>query len=79
MVDIEKLFYKTLEEHGTVHAIINNAGLMPLSFVKNLKTDEWEKMVDVNIKGVLKGVAAVLPTLVKNKQRHIINISSVAA
>ncbi|MFT5773038.1 MAG: NADP-dependent 3-hydroxy acid dehydrogenase YdfG, partial [Algoriphagus sp.] len=58
-VDMDRLVAKTLEEYGTVHAIINNAGLMPLSFVKNLKTDEWEKMVDVNIKGVLNGVAAV--------------------
>jgi NADP-dependent 3-hydroxy acid dehydrogenase YdfG len=77
--DMERLVAKTLEEYGNVHAIINNAGLMPLSFVKNLKTDEWEKMVDVNIKGVLNGVAAVLPTLIKNKQGHIINISSTAA
>jgi NADP-dependent 3-hydroxy acid dehydrogenase YdfG len=49
---------------------------MPLSFVKKLKTDEWEKMVDVNIKGVLNGVAAVLPTTLINKQGHIVNISS---
>lgn len=77
--DMEKLVARTLEEYGNVHAIINNAGLMPLSFVKNLKTDEWEKMEDVNIKGVLNGVAAVLPTLIKNKQGHIINISSTAA
>jgi NADP-dependent 3-hydroxy acid dehydrogenase YdfG len=77
--DMAKLVARTLEEYGNVDAIINNAGLMPLSFVKNLKTDEWEKMVDVNIKGVLNGVAAVLPTLMKNKQGHIINISSTAA
>lgn len=77
--DMEKLVARTLEEYGNVDAIINNAGLMPLSFVKNLKTDEWEKMVAVNIKGVLNGVAAVLPTLIKNKQGHIINISSTAA
>jgi NADP-dependent 3-hydroxy acid dehydrogenase YdfG len=77
--DMDRLVAKTLEEYGNVHAIINNAGLMPLSFVKNLKTDEWEKMVDVNIKGVLNGVAAVLPTLIKNKQGYIINISSTAA
>tara|TARA_R110001592_G_scaffold99456_2_gene283431 strand:- start:1459 stop:2199 length:741 start_codon:yes stop_codon:yes gene_type:complete len=77
--DMEKLVSRTLEEYGNVDAIINNAGLMPLSFVKNMKTDEWEKMVDVNIKGVLNGVAAVLPTLIKNKQGHIINISSTAA
>lgn len=77
--DMEKLVAKTLEAYGTVNAIINNAGLMPLSYVKKLKTDEWEKMVDVNIKGVLNGVAAVLPTLIKDRQGHIINISSTAA
>ncbi|HPN71210.1 MAG TPA: SDR family oxidoreductase, partial [Saprospiraceae bacterium] len=77
--DMEKLVAKTLEVYGTIDAIINNAGLMPLSYVKNLKTDEWEQMVDVNIKGVLNGVAAVLPTLMKNKKGHIINISSTAA
>lgn len=52
---------------------------MPLSFVEKLKTDEWEKMVDVNIKGVLNGVSAVLPELKKNKGGDIINISSMAA
>lgn len=77
--DMDRLVAKTLEAYGTVDAIINNAGLMPLSFVKKLKTNEWEKMVDVNIKGVLNGVAAVLPTLIKNKSGHIINISSTAA
>lgn len=77
--DMERLVAKTLKAYGTVDAIINNAGLMPLSFVKKLKTNEWDKMVDVNIKGVLNGVAAVLPTLIKNKRGHIINISSTAA
>lgn len=77
--DMDRLVAKTLEAYGTVDAIINNAGLMPLSFVKKLKTNEWEKMVDVNIKGLLNGVAAVLPTLIKNKSGHIINISSTAA
>ncbi|MCR9014276.1 SDR family oxidoreductase [Aquiflexum gelatinilyticum] len=77
--DMDRLVAKTLEAYGTVDALINNAGLMPLSFVEKLKTNEWEKMVDVNIKGVLNGVAAVLPTLIKNKSGHIINISSTAA
>lgn len=77
--DYEELVKKTLEELKTIDALINNAGLMPLSFVEKLKTDEWEKMVDVNIKGVLNGVAAVLPTMIKNKGGNIINISSSAA
>ncbi|CAM4148556.1 SDR family oxidoreductase [Zobellia nedashkovskayae] len=77
--DYEELVKKTLEEFKTIDVLINNAGLMPLSFVEKLKTDEWEKMVDVNIKGVLNGVAAVLPTMIKNKGGNIINISSSAA
>lgn len=66
-------------EFGSVTFLINNAGLMPLSYIEKFKTDEWETMVDVNIKGVLNGVAAVLPTLIENKEGHIINISSTAA
>lgn len=77
--DFSNVVSKTLEEFGTIDAIINNAGLMPLSYIKKLKTDEWEQMVDVNIKGVLNGVAAVLPTMIENKGGHIINIASSAA
>ncbi|WP_276165363.1 SDR family oxidoreductase [Zobellia alginiliquefaciens] len=77
--DYENLVKKTLSEYNTIDALINNAGLMPLSYVEKLKTDEWEKMVDVNIKGVLNGVAAVLPTMIENKGGNIINISSSAA
>ncbi|UPS91043.1 SDR family oxidoreductase [Bizionia sp. M204] len=75
----ETVVTKTLEKYGTINSLINNAGLMPLSFVEKLKTDEWNTMVDVNIKGVLNGVSAVLPTLIKNKGGDIINISSMAA
>ncbi|SFN66895.1 NADP-dependent 3-hydroxy acid dehydrogenase YdfG [Bizionia echini] len=75
----ETVVTKTLEKYGTINSLINNAGLMPLSFVEKLKTDEWNTMVDVNIKGVLNGVSAVLPTLIKKKGGNIINISSMAA
>ncbi len=77
--DVENIINKTLDTYGTIDVLVNNAGLMPLSYVDKLKTDEWEKMVDVNIKGVLNGVAAVLPTLIEKKGGHIINISSSAA
>ncbi|MUH35556.1 SDR family oxidoreductase [Zobellia amurskyensis] len=77
--DYEEVVNKTLKKFKTIDALINNAGLMPLSYVEKLKTDEWEKMVDVNIKGVLNGVAAVLPTMIENKSGNIINISSSAA
>lgn len=77
--DFEKIVSQAKSEFGTIHGLINNAGLMPLSYVEKFKTDEWEKMVDVNIKGVLNGVAAVLPSLIENKGGNIINISSTAA
>ena len=66
------------EKYGTIDILINNAGLMPLSFFKNLKIDEWNKMVDVNIKGVFYCTASVIPIMVKNKHGHIVNISSIA-
>ncbi|MGE0846610.1 MAG: SDR family oxidoreductase, partial [Flavobacteriaceae bacterium] len=66
------------EAFGGVDAIFLNAGLMPSSPVSALKTDEWNRMVDVNIKGVLNGVAAVMPTFVGQKSGHIIATSSVA-
>lgn len=67
-----------LEKWGSVDILVNNAGLMPLSFVKNLKIDEWDQMVDVNIKGVLYCTAAVVPHMLQRKSGHIVNISSVA-
>jgi len=78
--DFKHVVDKATEAYGTINVLINNAGLMPLSYVAKLKTDEWNTMVDVNIKGVLNGIAAVLPTLMENSDGgHIINISSTAA
>ena len=76
--DWKSIVEQTHNNFGKVDVLVNNAGLMPLSFVENLKTDEWDKMVDVNIKGVLNGVASVVPDMKKTKSGHIINISSVA-
>ena len=67
-----------IESYGTVDILVNNAGLMPLSFFKNLKIDEWDQMIDVNIKGVLYCTAAVIPHMLNKKSGHIVNISSVA-
>jgi NADP-dependent 3-hydroxy acid dehydrogenase YdfG len=77
--DFEQAVKHTAEHFGKVNGLINNAGLMPLSYIKKLKTDEWNTMVDVNIKGVLNGVAAVLPELIAQKGGDIINVSSMAA
>ena len=76
--DCDSFVDQTVKKWGTVDILVNNAGLMPLSFVKNLKVDEWEQMVDVNIKGVLFCTAAVIPHLKEKKSGHIVNISSVA-
>jgi NADP-dependent 3-hydroxy acid dehydrogenase YdfG len=66
------------ETFGGVDVIFLNAGIMPNSPLSALKTDEWNQTVDVNIKGVLNGVAAVLPTFVSQKSGHVITTSSVA-
>ncbi len=61
-----------------IDILINNAGIMPLSFFKNLKISEWEEMIDVNLKGVLFCTAAVIPCMIAKKTGHIVNISSLA-
>ncbi|MGL5059995.1 MAG: SDR family oxidoreductase, partial [Microcoleus sp.] len=60
-----------------VDVLINNAGVMPLSALDKLKVDEWDRTIDVNIKGVLYGIAAVLPVMKSQKSGQIINISSI--
>lgn len=66
------------DSFGGLDAIFLNAGLMPNSPLSALKTDDWHQMVDVNIKGVLNGVAAALPTFIEQKSGHVIATSSVA-
>ena len=58
--------------------MLNNAGLMPHSPLERLKVDDWDQMIDVNIKGVLYGIAAALPYMKEQKSGHFINVSSVA-
>jgi NADP-dependent 3-hydroxy acid dehydrogenase YdfG len=64
---------------GTVDVLINNAGVMPLSPVGDLKVDEWDKMIDVNIRGVLYGIASVLPRMKAKSSGQIVNVASVGA
>lgn len=76
--EMKKVAEQTIAAFGKIDILVNNAGLMPLSFVKNLHEDEWDRMIDVNIKGVMNCTAAVLPNMMENKSGHIVNVSSVA-
>jgi NADP-dependent 3-hydroxy acid dehydrogenase YdfG len=68
-----------LGEYGRIDALVNNAGLMPLSPLEALKTDEWDRMIDVNVRGVLHGIAAALPAMRAQGGGHFVNIASVGA
>ncbi|MFB5760096.1 SDR family oxidoreductase [Paenibacillus medicaginis] len=76
--DVEALAEATIQTFGQIDIMINNAGIMPLSFFRHLKMDEWERMIDVNIKGVLYGMAAVYKHMEERNEGHIINFSSIA-
>ena len=76
--DVNQLAALALKTFGRIDVIINNAGLMPLSFISQKKVDEWERMVDVNIKGVLYGIASVIDTMREQKSGQIINVASIA-
>jgi NADP-dependent 3-hydroxy acid dehydrogenase YdfG len=67
------------ERFGRIDALVNNAGVMPLSPLASLKRDEWKRMIDVNIHGVLNGIASVLPRFLAQQDGHVINVASIAA
>jgi NADP-dependent 3-hydroxy acid dehydrogenase YdfG len=75
---VKRLVDHAVQCHGRIDVIINNAGLMPQSLLEKGKVEEWDRMIDVNIKGVLYGIAAALPHMKAQKSGHIINVSSVA-
>lgn len=75
---VKHLVDEAVKKFGRIDVIINNAGLMPQSLLERLLVEEWDRMIDVNIKGVLYGIAAALPYMKQQKSGHIINVSSVA-
>ena len=76
--DVENLVNKAVDTYGCIDVIINNAGIMSIAPMAETKVDEWDRMIDINIKGVLYGIAAALPIFQKQERGHFINISSVA-
>lgn len=75
---VGELARDTIETYGRIDVMFNNAGLMPLTLMKNLQVDDWDRTVDVNIKGTLYGIGAVLPHMLERGDGHIINVSSIA-
>lgn len=77
--DVQSLIDFAVERFGKVDVIVNNAGVMPLSKLEALKVDEWDRMIDVNIRGVLHGIAAGLPLMQRQRSGQFINIASIGA
>ncbi|MEQ9400000.1 MAG: SDR family oxidoreductase [Longimicrobiales bacterium] len=76
--EVEAMVAGTVERRGQVDILVNNAGVMPLAPLADARVDQWERMIDVNLKGVLYGLGAVLPVMVRQGSGHVVNIGSVA-
>jgi len=77
--DVQSFVLAAHRKHGRVDVLVNNAGVMPLSRLDALKLKEWDRMIDVNVRGVLYGIAAVLPLMQGQRSGQIINIASIGA
>ncbi|ROR89104.1 SDR family oxidoreductase [Raoultella terrigena] len=79
LADVQRIAAFAQQRYGRIDVQINNAGVMPLSPLAALKVDEWNRMIDVNVRGVLHGIAAVLPVMQAQGYGHIINVASIGA
>ena len=77
--DVRSFIDAARAEFGRVDVVVNNAGVMPLSPLEALRVDEWDRMIDVNVRGVLHGIAAALPGMREQGSGHFVNIASVGA
>jgi NADP-dependent 3-hydroxy acid dehydrogenase YdfG len=77
--DVERFVHAARDLYGRVDVIVNNAGVMPLSPLAARKVDEWDRMIDVNVRGVLHGISAVLPVMAAQGGGHVVNVASVGA
>ncbi|HEX7380709.1 MAG TPA: SDR family oxidoreductase [Nevskiaceae bacterium] len=75
---VKALVDRAVDAHGRIDVMLNNAGLMPIALMEKYRVDEWERMIDVNLKGVLYGIAAALPHMIRQHSGQIINVASVA-
>jgi len=76
--DLVALVKLACDQYGKLDVFINNAGIMPISPLDDLRVEDWEEMIDINIKGVLYGIAAALPIFRKQRFGHFVNIASTA-
>jgi NADP-dependent 3-hydroxy acid dehydrogenase YdfG len=76
--DVINLVKSSIDKFGRIDVLINNAGIMPLSYIEEGRVDDWDRMIDVNLKGLLYGINEVVPIMKEQKSGHIINVSSVA-
>jgi len=78
LAEVQAVASAAAEAFGHVDILVNNAGLMPLSPLAECRVEDWVRMVDVNVKGVLHGIAAVLPSMIARKSGHVVNVGSLA-
>ncbi|ONI69858.1 oxidoreductase [Kribbella sp. ALI-6-A] len=77
--DVEAFVAAAVERHGRADVIVNNAGVMPLSRLDRLLVDEWDRMIDVNVRGLLHGIAAALPVFQRQGSGHFVTVASIGA